>query len=280
MAYIRYMPAPPLNAYINDLYYLDGPAPYPRQKVLPHPSLNLMVNFGHSFQVSDSNQPQAFVTCSESWWVGLWSKYHVVDWPPNVQFYGIHFKPGGAYPFLQFPLSELHNQVVPMDAIWGQFAAEVREQLHDAPTIQAGFAQLERLLLTRLGEAPRSLKMVQYGVKEIAQQHGALSIRALSDRIAISQNHLLTQFKRLVGVPPKELARIYRFAYVLGSIDPTQPVDWGLITQQAGFYDQSHFIKDFVAFTGDSPANYLLLRRRFHVEKPEHAQFLGNVPVN
>src|SRR5262249_44655375 len=91
MAHTRYVPAPPLNAYIDNLYYLDGPAPYRRQKVLPHPSFNLMVNLGQTFQVYDSVQAQPLVTCSESWWVGLWSKYHIVDWPPNVQVYGVHF---------------------------------------------------------------------------------------------------------------------------------------------------------------------------------------------
>src|SRR5262249_28858708 len=199
-----HVPAPPLNAYIDDLYYLDGATPYPRQKVLPHPSLNLMVNLADAFAVSDSNHPQPFVTCSESWWVGLWTTYHVVDWPPNVQFYGVHFKPGGVYPFLQFPLSELHNQVVPAETIWGPFAAELRERLQAAPTIQAGLALLERLLLARLGEAPHGLKVVQFGVTEIARLHGAVSIRALSDQIGISQNHLLTQFQRMVGIPPKE----------------------------------------------------------------------------
>ncbi len=58
MTYTRYIPSPPLNAYINDVYYLDGPAPYPRQKVIPNPALHLMVNFGHPFQVFDSDQTQ------------------------------------------------------------------------------------------------------------------------------------------------------------------------------------------------------------------------------
>ncbi len=280
MAYASYVPAPPLNAYIDDLYYLDGAAPYLRQKVLPNPTLHLMINLGHAFQVSDSDQTQPYMTCDESWWVGLWNKYHVVDWPPNVAFYGVHFKPAGVYPFLQFPLSELHNQIVPMDVIWGRFAAEIRERLYAAPTVAAGFALLEQLLRSRLGETPYTLKIVQHSVVEIAQQHGALSIRALSDQIGISQNHLLTQFKRLVGIAPKELARFYRFAHVLDSINPTQPADWSQIAQQAGFYDQAHFIKDFVAFTGDNPSDYLRLRRRFHMEKPEQAQFLGNLPVD
>jgi methylphosphotriester-DNA--protein-cysteine methyltransferase len=280
LTYKSYTPSPPLNAYIDDLYYLEGAAPYLRQKVLPNPTLHLMVNLGHAFQVCESDQTQPGMACDESWWVGLWNKYHIVEWPSSVAFYGVHFKPAGVYPFLQFPLCELHNQVVPMDVIWGRFAAEIRERLYDAPTAEAGFACLEQLLLSRLGDSPYNLKIVQSSIAEIAQQHGVLSIRTLSDQIGISQNHLLTQFKRLVGIAPKELARIYRFAHVLHSINSTQPADWSQIAQQAGFYDQAHFIKDFVAFTEDNPSDYLRLRRRFHTEKPQQAQFLGNVPVD
>lgn len=280
MGYISQIPAPPLNAYIDDLYYIDGPAPYPRQKVLPNPAFNLMVNLRHAFEVYDSDQGQPFVTCSESWWVGLWSAYHIVDWPPNVQFYGVHFKPGGAYPFLQLPLSELHNQVVPMEAIWGPFAAEIRERLQAAPSVQAGLVLFERLLLARLGETPHGLDVVRYAMREVARHQGTLSIRTVSDQLGISQNHLDTQFKRLVGISPKVFARLYRFGSVLSTIDVRQPIDWGQIAHDSGFYDQSHFNKDFAAFTGDSPTDYLHRRRRFLVEKPEQAQFLGNLPID
>src|SRR5215212_7223953 len=201
MTYISHIPSPPLNAYIDDLYYLDGPAFYPRQKVLPVASSNLMINLGNPFHVYAPDQVDPFMVCSESWWVGIWSTYHSVDWPLSVRFFGVHFKPTGTYPFLQFPLSEMNSQVVALDAIWGHDASELRERLHAAPTVQAGFALLEQLLLARLREAPPGLRLVQHAMTEIAQSHGALSIRALSDQIAVSQNHLGTQFKRLVGIP-------------------------------------------------------------------------------
>jgi AraC-like DNA-binding protein len=280
MDYIPHIPAPPLNAYIDDLYYLDGPSPYPRLKVSPDPMLHLMVNLGQPFEVYAPNQATPFATCSESWWIGLWSHYWIVDWSQPVQFYGVHFKPAGVYPFLGLPLSELYNQVVPVDAIWGQFAAEIRERLYAAPTPQAGLALLERLLLERLAEAPYGLDIVQFAIGQIARQHGTLSIRALSDHIGISQNHLLTQFKRMVGVPPKELARFYRFAHVVYSIDPTKSVDWGRIARQSRFYDLSHLNKDFVEFTGHSPSDYLRLRRRFHAENPNHSLDVGPLPTD
>jgi AraC-like DNA-binding protein len=281
MTYISYIPSPPLNAYIEDLYYLDGPAPYPRQKALPVASSNLMINMlGDSFDAYQPDQSKPFITCTDSWWVGVWGTYHSVDWQPSVRFFGIHFKPAGAYPFLQLPLSKINDQVVPLDAIWGRFASDLRERLLAAPTVQAGFALLECLLLGRLREAPQSLKLVQCAIGEIARQHGSLSIRALSDQMGVSQNHLSTQFKRLVGIPPKEVARLCRFARILHLIDSVPLVDLTFIAYQSGFYDQSHFNRDFISFTGHSPGEYVQLRHRVQAEHPEHARAYRNLPVD
>ena len=280
MSYISYTPSPPLNDYIDDFYYIDGPAPYPRQKAWPVASSNLMINLGASFDVYKPEQVQPFITCNDSWWVGIWNTYHSVDWPPNVRFFGVHFKPSGAFPFLMIPLSELNGQIIPGEVIWGQIAFEIRERLQAVRNVQAGFALLERLLLARVSEAPHGLDLVQHAISKIEQQRGALSIRGLSDQINISQNHLATQFKRLVGIPPKEVARFYRFAHVLRLIDSAQSVDLTQITHESCFYDQSHFNKDFVAFTGHSPSEYVQLRRRVETEKPDHARAYRNLPID
>lgn len=279
MTYTRHLPSPPLNTYIDDLYYIDGPAPYTHIKVLPMPSLGLIINFGKPFRVTQPDEGLSFNASAGSWWTGVWSTYHMVEWPQEVRFYGIHFKPGGVYPFLQIPLSELHNRVVPLEAAWGCFAAELEEQLHNAPDVEAGFAVLEQALLSRLEEAPYGLNTVQQAIGQIAQQHGTLSIRELSDEVGLSPNYLVTQFKRMVGLKPKELARFYRFAHTLRSINPMQAVDWMRVAHQYGYYDQSHFNKEFTAFTGHTPSDYLLLRRRLQAENPEEKGNIGQLPT-
>ena len=279
MAFIFHVPSPPLNFYINRFYYPDGSILPPREKILPLPALDLKINFGGAFQVYRADQGKPIAALTESWVVGLWSTPHVVDWPLDMQYIGVSFKPGGAYLFLQIPLSELQNQVVSLDAIWGGFAAEIRERLYLAPTIQARFALLEELLLTRLSEAPQGLKAVQFAVREVAQYPGALSIRELSHRMGMSQKHLITQFRQMVGCTPKELARLYRFAQVLEGIDPIQPVDWTLVAHQFCYHDQSHFIRDFKEFTGHTPTHYLRLRRQMHDENPDRAQLSRLLPI-
>jgi AraC-like DNA-binding protein len=276
MPYLQHIPHAPLDAFVHDLYYLDGPAPYARLKIFPMPSLHLIINLGDGCRVYTPEHAQPFARRIGSCWVGLWSTHYVVEYPATTRLYGIHFKPGGAHPFLRMPLSELHNEIVALDAIWGHEAGRILERLHDAPTIGAGFARLERMLLSRLNETS-GLDMVRFAIAEIARQHGAAPIRELSDAMGISQNHLNTQFKRIAGVPPKQIARLYRFAHVLRAIDPEKTVDWTEIAHEARFFDQSHFNKDFAAFTGFSPTRYLQLRRRLHQEHTEQARSLGQM---
>jgi methylphosphotriester-DNA--protein-cysteine methyltransferase len=279
MAFIFHAPSPPLNDYIDCFYYPKDSGPYPRERILPLPALDLKINLGGSLRLIDAHHSKPLATLSESWAVGLWNKSHIVDWPEDMGFFGVSFKLGGAYPFLRLPLSELHNQAVPLDVIWGNFATEIRERLYEASTIQARFTLLEQLLRTRLNEPPQQLKAMQHAVAEIARQHGVLSIRFLSDCMGMSQKHLITQFKQIVGCTPKELARLYRFSHILEGIDPSQPVDWTLVAHQFCYHDQSHFIRDFKQFSGHAPSDYLRLRRQIYAESPEHAERLRLLPI-
>jgi AraC-like DNA-binding protein len=245
---------------------MDGGMPFPHEKILPVPALDLKINLGSAFYLYEGDGKTSPMSLTESWLVGLYGVHHSINWPSNMRVYGVCFKPNGAYPFLGFPLSEVYNQVVALDTIWGQWASEIREQLHAVPTIEAGLALFERLLSERLCETPYEHKIVEYAISVINQNYGSVSIRDLSDQIGISQNHLGTLFKRVVGTSAKELARLYRFEHTLKSIDHAQPVDWTQIAQQFGYYDVSHLHKDFAAFTGHNPSDYWSLRRRVYAE--------------
>lgn len=284
MIAIRHLPSPPLDAYVDHIYYLNQRLPYRREKIVPDAGLDLKINLGGAIRAYKPGQSEPFMIGSDSWGVGLWSGYHLVDWPEDIQFFGVNFKPGGAYPFLRMPLSELHDGVVSLDAIWGYLATEIRERLYEVETIEEQFALLERLLTARLSEGlvkyPDEFHTVRYALAQIERQNGALSIKMLSDQIGISQSYLITQFKRFVGGTPKEIARLYRFQHVLQNLDPLRPVDWTAVAHQSCYYDQSHFNKDFMAFTGHTPTDYLRLRRRVYAESPEHAWYFRALPTD
>lgn len=280
MTYLQHIPVPPLNRYIDYLYYLDGTMPFPQERILPAPALDLKINLGGAFHLCEDERTGA-QRLTESWFVGLYGVHHRIDWPVDMRLYGVHFKPSGAYPLFCLPMSEFYNRVVSLDTLWGGIASEMRERLHAVSTVEAGFTLLERLLLTRLHEEPDLQNVVEYSIAQIDRRHGALSIKALSDHAGISQNHLGKQFKRVIGASTKEVARLYRFQYVLRSIDPTRPVDWTEMAQHCGYYDQSHLNKDFDLFAGHSPSAYLRLRHRGYTEGAAVDQHsLRNLPTD
>ena len=276
---VTHIPPPPLNNYIVRLWYMDMRVSYHQERILPTATVELIINFGSPFRLYDRHDEAHSKLLTESWLTGLHSTYFLNEAGTESHMIGVQFKPGGLAPFFRLPASELHNQIVSLDTLWGRFADEIRERLYAAQTIAARFALLETLLLARLNEPPHNLNAIQAAVAEIARQQGSLSIRSLSDQIGMSQKHLITLFKRIVGVSPKTLARIYRFQQVLHIIDPSKPVDWTMIAQAASYYDQSHFNDEFMGFTGLRPTDYVRLRRETHGNDLAQGEDMHFVPI-
>src|SRR5699024_930362 len=104
----------------------------------------------------------------------------------------------------------------------------------------------------------------------LAATRGAVAIGDLTAAAGVSSTHLAHRFKQLIGVPPKRLARTYRFTATVFSIDPAGPVDWARVAQDAGYFDQAHFRHDVRRFPGDTPTQYVQVRRRCLREHPGH----------
>jgi AraC-like DNA-binding protein len=157
---------------------------------------------------------------------------------------------------------------VPADAVWQRSADRIRNRLGDSVSATETLRVLEEELRSRLAAAPpRGLDLVRYAGGRLAASHGAASVSALADAAGVSGNHLAAQFKSHVGVTPKRVARIYRFARLILSVDAVRPVDWPGLAHTAGYFDQAHFSREFKDFTGHTPTAYLTLRRRFPAEK-------------
>ncbi|WP_345571524.1 helix-turn-helix domain-containing protein [Streptomyces plumbiresistens] len=112
------------------------------------------------------------------------------------------------------------------------------------------------------------LGLVRHTSSVIAATSGAVAIGDLSVAAGVSSTHLAQRFKELIGVTPKRLARSYRFAATVLSINPAGPIDWADLAAGAGYFDQAPFGHEFRAFTGLTPTRYVEIRRRFLREPP------------
>jgi AraC-like DNA-binding protein len=262
--YLGRVPAPPLDRFIDDVYCLRGVARHRRVNVPPMPSAHLFINLGGPLRVYDSDPAVAPAVFADGWLTGVWSRRYMVEYPANVHVVGVHFKPWGISPFVDMPSTELRDRWVPIDAVWEQSLDRMRDRIAGARSTGESLQILEDELRARLVPAPSpGLELVTHTAGRLEAAWGAVSVVALSDGAGVSGNHLAAQFKSHLGITPKRLARIYRFARVILSVDARHPVDWSQLAHAAGYFDQAHFSKEFKDFTGHTPTAYLTLRRRF-----------------
>jgi AraC-like DNA-binding protein len=124
-----------------------------------------------------------------------------------------------------------------------------------------GLAGVKRLY-EHVGTAPsgyaRLLKVVEYVTAHYSQ---AIEVTTLAELVDLSVSQLQREFGRLFGITPIQYIREVRVGVARHQLETSdQPLT--NVAVQCGFYDQSHFTRQFKASTGLTPHDY---RRRFGV---------------
>ena len=261
MVFERHVPAPPLNSFIEFFWFYDGFAPdHTKEKLLPDGTMELIIDLrDHPKHTYD---PQTLKTEREyrkSWLSGMHHDHIVIEASPGSMM-GVHFKPGGAWPFFCRPLSEFTDNVVEFDCVVGAEASLLRDRLLAAPTPEVKFKILEQFFSHKGGDRLYPDRAVHFAIEQMISVPMRLLIRDLAAKVGISQKHLISLFDQRVGMTPKQLDRVLRFQRVIQTLSASKPreVDWSAVAIDCGYYDQAHFINDFQSFSGMTPTAYLV----------------------
>jgi len=76
---------------------------------------------------------------------------------------------------------------------------------------------------------------------------------------------------------PKRFSRIQRFQRAIAQVRQTTAPDWAQVAVDCGYFDQSHMIRDFLEFSGLSPATYL--RQQHHLRQEGKHEKRNHVPM-
>jgi AraC-like DNA-binding protein len=258
MLFHSYIPAAPLSDFVALFWLYEGYVqPHARERVLPDGSVELVVSLADSESRVYEGDPVRGRTFRNGVVAGARSEFLVIDTASQVSVMGVHFKPGGAFPFLSMPASELRNAVVALDDLWGAAAASLRARLLAAATAEAKFRLLEQTLLRQARRPLVRHRAVAYALGELQRGRHARSISDVTDETGLSARRFIQVFSDEVGLTPKLFCRVRRFQRVLRLIHRTAEIDWADVALSCGYFDQAHFIHDFQAFSGINPTTYL-----------------------
>lgn len=165
----------------------------------------------------------------------------------------IEFQPAGLFVFTGTKQNELIDKIIPFDQMDSLLDTAMKEIFFEAATAEELLCGFERLLLSsqRMQYPPE----FNLAVRLIIQNYGNIALKEISKRTFYSERHLNRLFNHYLGFNIKHFSRIVRINRTIRLLhNPRHSILY--ISREFGFYDVSHFIKDFKAVCGITPQEY------------------------
>jgi AraC-like DNA-binding protein len=253
--HVSITPTSPLAEFIERFWYFSDAPVHQKVRVVPSGTIELVFNLNDDeLGFYDTKQSGTYKGFSGAVFSGAHARPLFVDSREHVV--GVHFKPGGAFRFLGIPASKLADTHVDVEVVWGKSTQDLREQLCAPVSPAERFRVLERALVARLKNASPEHRAVRAALDIFGRDPCQAKTRDLAAHLGLSQRHFIKVFSDQVGFTPKQFGRVKRFRRALKLTRRSSAPDWADVAVACGYYDQSHLIHDFQAFSGSSPTEF------------------------
>lgn len=167
----------------------------------------------------------------------------------------VNFRETGASRIFASPMLDLFNATASLhEWLPEQSLQWLHAILSTAQDNRSRITLIENFLATQQNTRPPDT-MVDAAVRAMRARQGKVAIGGLAQQIGVSQERFEKRFRREVGTSPKQYCSLLRLRFALKIFRPGRTLTD--IALDAGYYDQSHFIREFRAVTGESPLRFL-----------------------
>ena len=257
MTYYEIKPGQQLQQYIKCYYVYESSSTVTfEDTVFPSGCMEIIFNLGAgNWQTQSGNE---FVTNPS---IELWGQLNrplpVRSIGRNTML-GVRFYPHAAASILPDKASLFNNQVIDYRDISDKSVNTLQAQLQETRTWNKRIALLEMYLLQQIEQAGKRLgkvDIVKDLMYELRHQDVYETMETIAARYGISARYMQQLLLQYTGLTPKLYSQINRFQHSLKLVTSrnTSLTD---IAYECGYADQSHFIKEFKAFTGTTPSGY------------------------
>jgi AraC-like DNA-binding protein len=206
-------------------------------QTLPHPSVHLLIERERSRIVGIA--PGRFTRTLEG----------------RGMVFGVKFLPGGFRPFLGRPVSTITGLSLPINAVFAD-ADDIEAQVLALKSPEEMVKVMSHFLLARVPASDENVGRVARIVAGIVDDRGITQVEQLALRENMNKRALQRLFSDYVGASPKWVINRYRMHEAVEQLALGRPPDWTALALDLGYFDQAHFIRDFKALVGQSPAEY------------------------
>jgi AraC-like DNA-binding protein len=222
VAYAEQIPDARLAPWVECTWTLESDIPLRGYPVRPDGCLDLICMPGAGAQI-----------------VGAMTSEQRFDIAAGSRTFGIRFRPGMAGPCLGIAPVELTDRTIALADAWGG-AARIFDEAENVQVFRRALATPER--------RPDA---VELAIAAITAAHGDIDLDWVARQTGLSARQFRRRCLEASGLTPKHLCRVLRFRRTCSLAGAN--ANWADIAAAAGYYDQSHLIRDFQEFTGRPP---------------------------
>ena len=241
-----------------------------RQKIIPDGFAEIIFHYGDPYRINISGK---WETQSKALLAGQIRNHFLLENTGLSGMIGIKLKPYALAEIFFLEMSEFTDKVADlMSVLREEFETIYPDMISDAP-YKSKIEKLNSFFEAYLPSISKSDKIEQ-AIRLILEEKAAITISEIAEAINISERQLERLFKRYIGLSPKFYCRIIRFNHIFELVQKEEK-EWGKLAQLTGFYDQSHFIKNFKEFTGEDPSKYFFNEKNmanFFLKKEQEVQ--------
>ncbi|RZK41065.1 MAG: helix-turn-helix domain-containing protein [Pedobacter sp.] len=247
MKFVKYFPTERLKPYIK--YFAVSENQFEREyKVLP--SSGLVIGFQYKGQLSRLISTKENILES----AGITDSFKIFKNSADVGTVLIYFTETGFIHFASHPANELFNLSLSLEDIFEKKSVrEIEEKLATFTSDTARIKIVEHFLISQLKEVETD-KLIVEAINLIYKTNGTIRISELNKKLFVSQSVFEKRFRKVVGTTAKKFASIIRFNSIIENFNEKKTLTE--ICYDNNYFDQSHFIKDFKQFTGDTPEKF------------------------
>lgn len=221
----------------------------------PEGQFELIVQLNASFHQGDIHQavweerPLVFVGGLHN------TSYAIKPGVKEARLISVKFKPHCARFFIPDKLQLFKNRVVDIQDVFPRSQLGQLQQVLKEGPVAGSLARLESFLVRAYTD--RAPSPVGDALGAIIHRNGFVGVEELAGISCLSPSQFRRRFNEEVGMSPKEYSKVIRTKYITALLRNTSEINLTRLTYELGYFDQSHFIRDFKSVTGYSPGQFM-----------------------
>lgn len=166
----------------------------------------------------------------------------------------VRFKELAFASFFKEPLHYFFEKGISFNALSLRHkTSAIEARLYEAEDDHKRILLVETFLTSLLKEKTKD-QLIETALQKIKVLKGNIKIKELANSLNISQDAFEKRFRWAAGLSPKRFSTLVKMEYAVKNKTAHQSITDIALT--LGYFDESHFIKDFKSFSGQTPFQY------------------------